>query len=62
MKHRWKRASCWCPSCDRSYVAIGKKCDVCGVKNSPERGEIKDVEEINKDLKADGDPLCVEPE
>jgi hypothetical protein len=57
MKGRWKRVACWCPTCDRNYLAIGKKCKLCGVKNSPESGKIKNAEEIKKDLQADGESL-----
>jgi hypothetical protein len=32
MKGCFKRYQGWCDRCDRSYVANGKRCCACGVK------------------------------
>lgn len=54
MKGIWKRTKFWCDTCDCNHVALGKKCEVCGIKNNPEKGRIKHCDEIKKDLQADG--------
>lgn len=32
MKGKYKRAKAWCMGCDMVYLAIGKKCFVCGTR------------------------------
>ena len=37
MKGRYKRAKVYCGGCDRSLIAVGKKCPHCGwKKDNPE--------------------------
>jgi hypothetical protein len=28
-----KRHRAWCGGCDRSYLAVGKKCKICGFRD-----------------------------
>ena len=56
MKDRYRRSRYYCPGCDRTFLGHGKKCPICGFKDSYKKRRLskqdieKQIEEIdNKD-------------
>ena len=52
VKDKYRRAKAWCPGCDRSLVAIGKKCLVCGKrfeKNPIPKPNLTELRKIAED-------------
>ena len=48
MKGKYKRVKFWCPNCNKSLVAGGSKCKVCGKRTIGKKIKKFNINEVDK--------------